>query len=98
MARNSKVTVTLTPALERFVERGVKLEMYDSPSEVVREGLRLLHDRQAGTDAALAGVRADLVAGLDQANRGELIELDEAMREIEAAINAPAPVRRRKAG
>lgn len=39
------MNVSLTPELEKFVNDKVKSGMYYSASEVIREGLRLLKER-----------------------------------------------------
>lgn len=41
------MNVSLTPELETFVETAVKSGRYASASEAVREGLRLLEEREA---------------------------------------------------
>ncbi len=41
------MNVSLTPELEAFVEQAVKSGRYGSASEAVREGLRLLQEREA---------------------------------------------------
>ena len=40
------MNVTLNPELEKFVEYKVKSGLYQSPSEVVNEGLRLLWEKE----------------------------------------------------
>ena len=41
------MNVSLTPELEAFVEQAVQSGRYASASEAVREGLRLLEEREA---------------------------------------------------
>jgi antitoxin ParD1/3/4 len=59
------MNVSLTPELEKLVSDKVDTGMYQTASEVVREGLRLLKDRD---DRQL---RADVQAGFDAVDRGE---------------------------
>jgi antitoxin ParD1/3/4 len=54
--------VALTPALERLISAKVASGQYETASEVVREALRLLENR----DRAREQLRADLQAGFDQ--------------------------------
>jgi antitoxin ParD1/3/4 len=59
------MNVSLTPELEKLVSDKVDTGMYQTASEVVREGLRLLKDRD---DRQL---RADVKAGFDAVDHGE---------------------------
>lgn len=61
------MNVSLTPELERLVNEKVESGLYQTASEVVREALRLLKER----DHAREQLRADVQAGLDQFARGE---------------------------
>jgi antitoxin ParD1/3/4 len=61
------------PELENFVAEKVKTGMYQTASEVVREGLRLLKERDEG----LAQLRARVRAGSDAIDRGEYQDYDE---------------------
>lgn len=59
-------SVDLGPKLERFIASLVKSGRYNSKSEVLREGLRLVQEREtrfAALDAALARGLADAEAG-----------------------------------
>src|SRR5213594_620624 len=40
------MNVTLNPELEKFVQYKMKSGLYESPSEVVNEGIRLLWERE----------------------------------------------------
>ncbi len=61
------MNVSLTPELERLVNDKVESGLYQTASEVVREALRLLKER----DHAREHLRADVQAGFDQLARGE---------------------------
>lgn len=61
------MNVSLTPELERLVNDKVESGLYQTASEVVREALRLLKER----DQAREQLRADVHGGLDQLARGE---------------------------
>ena len=61
------MNVSLTPELERLVNEKVESGLYQTASEVVREALRLLKDR----DQAREQLRNDVQAGFDQLARGE---------------------------
>jgi len=61
------MNVSLTPELEQLVNEKVKSGLYQTASEVVREALRLLKER----DNAREHLRADVQAGFDALARGE---------------------------
>ena len=61
------MNVSLTPELERLVNEKVESGLYQTASEVVREALRLLKER----DQARQQLRADVQAGFDQLARDE---------------------------
>jgi antitoxin ParD1/3/4 len=67
------MNVSLTPQLEALVHKKVKAGTYQTASEVIREGLRLLHER----DEELAWVRKEVAKGEAEIARGEYIDLDE---------------------
>ena len=61
------MNVSLTPELERLVNEKVESGLYQTASEVVREALRLLKER----DLARESVRADVQAGFSQLMRDQ---------------------------
>ena len=77
------MNVSLTPELDRFIEEQVKTGMYNSQSEVVRAGLRLLKERDELLEARITELRQAVAVGLDQARRGELLDGEEVFEEIE---------------
>lgn len=71
------MNVSLTPELESFVTAKVGSGLYGSQSEVVREGLRLLMERDRMMEVRLKDLRAEIAEGVDQAQCGELIPGEE---------------------
>lgn len=61
------MNVSLTPELERLVNEKVESGLSQTASEVVREALRLLKERDRGREQ----LRTDVQAGFDQLARGE---------------------------
>lgn len=62
------MNVSLTPELEQFVQEKVSSGLYYSASEVIREGLRLLKEREQLQQIRLQELRQEIQAGL---NSGE---------------------------
>ena len=78
MSQNpEEMNVSLTPELERYVASKVEGGLYSSHSEVVRHGLRLLIERDQLLDARMGELRQEVAEGLEAAQRGELIGVDE---------------------
>jgi antitoxin ParD1/3/4 len=76
------MNVSLTPELEQLVHEKVKSGRYLSASEVVREGLRLLEERDQLYKARLAELQKEIIIGVEEADRGELIDGEVVMQEI----------------
>jgi len=74
MANRATLTFSLTPELQEFVSSRVASGRYVSASEVIREGLRLLEERETYRDAELARLRREIEVGLAQAEAGELLD------------------------
>jgi antitoxin ParD1/3/4 len=77
------MNVSLTPELDRFVARKVESGRYTSASEVVREALRLLEERDQVRGAQLAGFNKEVGARLASLDRGEYVEPAAARKRIE---------------
>jgi antitoxin ParD1/3/4 len=82
MASRVTLNVSLTPELERFVSGKVESGRYQSASEVIREGLRLLEQQDLSREAALEEVRRKIAVGLAEAERGELFDGEEVFRDL----------------
>ena len=65
------MTVSLTPMLESYVKQKVEAGMYNSVSEVVREALRLLEEKDALQAIKREALKRDINLGLDSLNSGE---------------------------
>lgn len=81
------MNVSLTPELEKLVNDKVKSGRYNSASEVVREGLRLLQDQDELKRIRLDDLRREIMLGVDQIRNGEGIsvpvsELDDFFADI----------------
>ena len=76
--------VSLTPELEQMVHGKVQTGRYNSASEVVREALRLMDDR----DRIKEEVRKKIVAGVESLQQGKGKDGDEVFARIEAELDA----------
>jgi putative addiction module CopG family antidote len=72
------MNVSLPPEYERYVRQKVESEGYASASEVFRESLRLLRERDM---QLLEALRADVQAGIKSLRGGRGRVLDEATLE-----------------
>jgi antitoxin ParD1/3/4 len=82
------MNVSLTAELKELVDEKVKSGLYQSASEVVRDALRLLQERDHLRVTRLASLRRDIAVGIEQADRGELapIDMDEILAESHKRI------------
>lgn len=78
--------INLTEHLDRFVETGVTSGRYGNASEIVREGLRLLEQREQEDHAKLEWLRKAAAEGFDQIDRGEGVEL-RSLEELDQHID-----------
>lgn len=70
------MNVSLTPQLEGYIKQKVEKGMYNSASEVVREALRLLEERDALQAMKLEALRKDIHQGLESLDNGAGKPLD----------------------
>jgi antitoxin ParD1/3/4 len=95
--------VNLTERFDRFIEAGVDSGRFSNASEVVREGLRLLEQREQEDRAKLKWLRKAAKAGFDQIDRGSGIEfhsmddLDAFIDQIGEEVSAELAAERRRA-
>jgi antitoxin ParD1/3/4 len=60
------MNISLTPELEKMIQRKVKTGNYNNASEVIREALRLLQDRDREKEIKLEILKSELKKGIDQ--------------------------------
>src|SRR5229473_5847115 len=78
--------VNLTDHFDHFIETRVTSGRFSNASEVVREGLRLLEQREQEDKAKIEWLRAAAKQGFDQIDRGEGIEF-ESMDDLAAYVH-----------
>jgi antitoxin ParD1/3/4 len=91
MAIRTSLNISLTPELEKFVQSRVSTGRYQTASEVIREGLRLLEDREHEREITFKNLKAKLKRGATQARRGEFVDPNDTLKKIEQ-------LKRRRAG
>lgn len=93
MAARSSLNVSLTPELEKFVQDRVTSGRYQTASEVVREGLRLLELQERDRDEAYKALKGKLRRAAAQAERGELADgeefIDRLIKRLEHQASKP---------
>jgi len=77
------MNVSLTPQLDKFVADKVESGRYTSASEVVREALRLLEERDQARNAELAAFDRELGARLAALDRGESVDPEQVKKRLE---------------
>lgn len=80
------MNVSLTPELEKIVALKVESGMYNSASEVVREGIRLLQQRDEMREMKLAALRRDIEEGVKASEEGRVRNGSEVMAGIKGRL------------
>ena len=76
MIEANSMNISLTPKLESFVKQKVSTGMYNSVSEVMREALRLLEEKEALKAMRLEALKVDIQDGINSLNDGQGKSLD----------------------
>lgn len=84
------ISADLGQQLEGYVAELVRGGRYNSKSEVLREGVRLVQEREA----RLAALHAALAEGLADAEAGRVVDADGVFDRLEAKYQAMADARR----
>jgi antitoxin ParD1/3/4 len=70
------MNISLTPELEQFVNQKVESGKYQTASEVIRDGLRLLLEREELHQKKLDELRREIAIGIEQADQGKVATLN----------------------
>ncbi|BAZ82226.1 MAG: type II toxin-antitoxin system ParD family antitoxin [Sphaerospermopsis kisseleviana] len=70
------MNVHLGTTFDQFVAELVDSGLYQSQSEVIREGLRLLKEREDLRKLRMEELRKEIQIGIDQLDRGEGVAFD----------------------
>lgn len=84
------MNVSLTPELEKFVEKEVENGMYQTASEVIRAGLRRLKEDQIAripqAPKSLEELEGQLLESLGQLDRGKGVDGEQVIRRLRKRI------------
>ena len=76
------MNVSLTPELENLVQQKVRSGLYTSASEVVREALRLLNDRDTIQAQRLAELKREIAVGMEDLEQGRTVPGKQVFEEL----------------
>ncbi|MEA2888200.1 MAG: antitoxin ParD1/3/4 [Bradyrhizobium sp.] len=84
------ISADLGTSLEKFVTKLVATGRYGSKSEVLREGVRLIQERET----RLAALDASIARGLADADAGRITPAAKAFDRVESMLRAKAGTKR----
>ena len=84
MSAATSLTVSLSPELERFLRDCISSGRYYTESNVILEGLKLLEERERQRGVDVAALKRKLERASAQADRGEFVQPEVVLQEIEA--------------
>ncbi len=74
--------ISLTPEHQRFIEEKLKSGRYYCASEVIRDALQLLEDRDAMNQMRLKKIKKEIMIGIEASDRGEVSDGEEFIKEL----------------
>ena len=86
--------MNLGHVFDEFVAKMLRSGLYQSQSEILREGLRLLKEREDSKKVLLEGLRREIARGAEQADRGDLVDGRQAFARIRGKSAARKRTRR----
>lgn len=81
------MNVDLTPELERMVQSRVRTGRYNSVSEVIREALRLLEERDELKALRKEEIKKKIADGLESLRRGQGLDGEATFDRMEAELD-----------
>jgi antitoxin ParD1/3/4 len=94
MSRQSTLNVSLTAELQKYVKYKLDSGGYESASEVIRDGLRALQEREHAAAEFWAGVREKVAMGRRQVAEGRTRDGEQTMDQILSDVAVERPSRR----
>jgi len=76
------MTIHLKPELEALIKQDVERGPYQSADEFVAQAVRMLHEHEGWLAENRADIAAKIEHGYAQAERGELVDGEEAFRQL----------------
>lgn len=76
------MNVNLGPTFDSFIADLLKTGLYQSQSEIVREGLRLLKEHEEMKQLRIAELRKEIAIGSQQADQGQFVDGEETFANI----------------
>lgn len=76
------MNISLTPALEKMIHEKVASGLYNSASEVIREALRLLCERDFIQKQRIEELNKEIQIGLEDARAGRVVDGKKFMADL----------------
>ena len=87
MARRENISVSFTPEQANFLSACVDSGRYQSTSEAVREGVRLLEHQHRMREAELHSLRDKIAAGAAELDAGRVVDGDRFFAEWDEELD-----------
>ena len=87
---DAQITVSLPPEVEAFIEERVAAGRFATVGEAVREGLRLLEEREQKREAVLTELRHEIEIGVEQAKAGRLSDGSSFFEQLRQKLRSSA--------
>lgn len=76
------MNVNLGPTFDKFVGTLLSSGLYQSQSEIIREGLRLLKEQGDAKQARLQQFKRELAVGIEQADQGRFVNGEKVFQRL----------------